>query len=73
MLKSIFYHLYNIKQLDKHITSPKLLWKVYTRLYIRCITCKSEGENCNKLQLFNKFFPFLSWNLINLNGKARIE
>jgi hypothetical protein len=59
MLKSIFHHLYNIKQLDKHITSLKLLRKVYIKLYIRCIIYKSKGENYNKLQLFNKFFPFL--------------
>jgi hypothetical protein len=60
MLKSTFYHLYNIKQLNKYITSLKLSRKVYTRLYIRCVIYKSEGENYNKLQLFNKFFPFLS-------------
>jgi hypothetical protein len=59
MLESIFYYLYNIKQLDKYITSLKLLRKVYIKLYIRYVTYKSKGENYNKLQLFNKFFPFL--------------
>jgi hypothetical protein len=60
MLKSTFHHLYNIKQLDKYIISLKLSRKVYIKLCIKCITCKSKGENCNKLHLFNKFFPFLS-------------
>jgi glutamate synthase domain-containing protein 2 len=60
MLESTFHYLYSIEQLDKHITSLKLSRKVYIKLCIGCVTCKSEGENCNKLQLSSEFFPFLS-------------
>ncbi|KAH8787551.1 hypothetical protein F5882DRAFT_110904 [Hyaloscypha sp. PMI_1271] len=54
MPESTFHYLCSKVQLRKHITTPKRSRKRCTRSCAGCVTCKSEGENCNGLQSSSK-------------------